>query len=399
MKKSRPFLTFSLLAVLLAACSPRADPAPTLDANAAMTQAFATVNAANTATAQSSAPVLSEVEGPTETPTPAPTAVRTPPALPPAYQSGALNPLDTPHTYITDSCQYLKAKWDPNNSAPGTIVMVVMFHSIVKGTQTAENPMHIGEGDFKKLMKNLRDMGFQAINTQQLADFLDTNAKLPPRSVVLIQDDRHAAENFNDWFRPYWKEWGWPVVNAWISFDDSIRARVLQENIALDAEGFVDHQSHGVIHNINMTDASTDEYIRSEFEGSMKDLQQNFNKTPIGIIWPGGGFGLRPAQIAREFGYRIGFTTHPRGPIMFNWVPLADANDPGRPAYVAEGYVNDPRMVLPRYWPSQVLGNLDTIRILGNEAVAYAEQNKSVELEYYDIVCAPTLGPIPAARP
>ena len=269
-------------------------------------------------------------------------AVRLPHSRP-RSRSGALNPLDTPHTYIADSCQYLKAKWDPNNAAPGTIVMVIMFHSIEKGAETSSNPMHVGSGDFKRLMKSLHDMGFQAINTKQLADFLDTNAKIPPRSVVLIQDDRHAAENFNDWFRPYWKEWGWPVVNAWISFDDSIRTRILQENIALGAEGLVDYQSHGTVHNINMTDTSSDEYIRSEFEGSIKDFQQNFNKTPIGIIWPGGGFGLRPVQIAREFGYRVGFTTHPRGPIMFNWIPLADANDAGRPAYVAEGYVNDPR--------------------------------------------------------
>ena len=389
----RFFLTFSLLAVLLASCSSAATPAPTVDANAAMTQAFATVNAAMTGTAQASAPTV--------TPVPTATATRSgpPPALPPVYQSAALNPLDTPHTYIADSCQYLKAKWDPNNAAPGTIVMVVMFHSIEKGAESSYNLMHVGAGDFKKLMKGLHDMGFQAIDTEQLADFLDTNAKIPARSVVLIQDDRHAAENYNDWFRPYWKEWGWPVVNAWISFDDSIRARILQENVALGAEGLVDYQSHGTVHNINMTDASTDEYIRSEFEGSIRDLQQNFNKTPVGIIWPGGGFGLRPVQIAREFGYRVGFTTHPRGPIMFNWIPLADANDPGRPAYVAEGYVNDPRMVLPRYWPSQVLENLDTVRIMGNEAAAYAEQNKAVELEYYDIVCAPTLGPIPALAP
>ncbi len=356
-----------------------------------MTLAFATVNAALTATAQS---IL-----PTETPVPTATVPRTPPALPPTFQTSALNPLDTPHTYITDTCQYLKAKWDPNNAAPGTIVMVIMFHSIEKGAETASNPMHVGSGDFKRLMKSLHDMGFQAINAEQLADFLDTNSKIPSRSVVLIQDDRHAAENYNDWFRPYWQEWGWPVVNAWISFDDSIRTRILQENIALGAEGFVDYQSHGTIHNINMTDASTDEYIRSEFQGSISDLQQNFGKTPVAIIWPGGGFGVRPVQIAREFGYRIGFTTHPRGPIMFNWIPLADANDPGRPAYVAEGYVNDPRMVLPRYWPSQVLENLDTIRIMGEEAAAYAEQNKATELEYYDIICSPTLGPIPTLAP
>jgi hypothetical protein len=45
------------------------------------------------------------------------------------------------------------------------------------------------------------------------------------------------------------------------------------------------------------------------------------------------------------------------------------------------------------------MGMTDTVRIMGNEAAAYAEQNKAVELEYYDIVCAPTLGPIPALAP
>lgn len=383
--------TFSVLVILLASCTPGPITGATPNTDGAMTLAFSTVNAALTSTAQS---IL-----PTETPVPTATVPRTPPALPSTYQTSALNPLDTPHTYITDTCQYLKAKWDPNNAAPGTVVMVIMFHSIEKGSETASNPMHVGSGDFKKLMKSLHDMGFQAINAVQLADFLDTNSKIPSRSVVLVQDDRHAAENYNDWFRPYWQQWGWPVVNAWISFDDSIRTRILQENMALGAEGFVDYQSHGTIHNINMTDASTDEYIRSEFQGSISDLQQNFGKTPVAIIWPGGGFGVRPVQVAREFGYRIGFTTHPRGPIMFNWIPLADANDPGRPMYVAEGYVNDPRMVLPRYWPSQVLGNLDTIRILGEEAAIYAEQNKATELEYYDIICSPTLGPIPTISP
>jgi hypothetical protein len=52
-------------------------------------------------------------------------------------------------------------------------------------------------------------------------------------------------------------------------------------------------------------------------------------------------------------------------------------------------------MVLPRYWPSQVRSELDKIRNIGNDAAAYAEQNKATELEYYDIMCAPTLGAIP----
>jgi len=357
--------------------------------DAAMTQAFATVNAANTATAQSSAP--------TETPIPAPTAVRTPPALLPAYQSANLAPLVTPHTYIADTCQYLKAKWDPNNAAPGTIVIAIMIHGIVKGAQTSTAFDTIGGGDFKKMMNALHEMGFVAINTQQLEDFLYNNAKIPPRSAIIIQDDRKTGENFNDWFRPYWQEWGWPVVNAWINQPSYLDPN-WADNISLEKEGWVDHQAHGVIHNINMSDNSTDEFIRSELQGSIDGIQQYYGKTPIAIIWPGGWYGVRPVQIARQLGYKLGFTVIPRGPLMFNWIPQADSSDSNNP-YPPEGSINDPLMTLPRFWDIEAASKLDEIRIMGNEAAAYAEQNKATELEYYDIVCAPTLGPLSTLTP
>src|SRR6185503_7049655 len=114
--------------------------------------------------------------------------------------------------------------------------------------------------------------------------------------------------------------------------------------------------------------------------------QQNFHKTPIAIIWPGGRYGVRPVQFARQYGYRLGFTINPRGPLMNNWVPLADQDDPQRPFFQDEGYVNDPLMTLPRYWPHMVMPNLDMIRVTGEDATAYSQQNKAVELEYYDIV-------------
>lgn len=381
----RIFLTLSLLAVLLSACGTDAPPAPTMDPNAAMTQAFATVNAALTATASASAP--------SGTPTPAPTAIRTPPALPPAYQSSNLAPGVAPRAYIADTCQYLRAKWDPNNAAPGTVALVIMFHHIVKGTQSAKEPMSIGGGDFKKLMNDIHEMGFEAVSTRQLSDFLYANKKIPPRSVLLIQDDRHAAANFNDWFKPYWEKWGWPVVNAWIGVDGG-RDINLAANVELERQGWVDHQAHGIVHNIPMTDASTDAYITSELQGSIDLFQQYFSKTPIAIIWPGGGFGVRPVQIARQLGYKLGFTVNPRGPLMFNWIPQADQ---ATGQYdIPEAPVGDPLMTLPRYWESDAASKLDQVRILGNEAAAYARQNQAAELEYYDIVCAPSLGPIPA---
>ncbi len=377
------FTPLLLLALLLTSCQP--SPASTPDMSAALTQAFQTALAGLQPTAT---PL------PSETVVPSATVVvpRTPPALPAPFVTNQLNPLDTPHTYIQDTCQYLHDKWNSNNAKPGTVAMVVMFHGIIKGKAETDN--QISQSDFKKIMNDLHDMGFQAINTQQLADFLYSNAKIPERSVLLVVDDRKTAQNFNDHFREYWDKWGWPVVNSWINgFQD--QDQYLQENVALSKEGWVDYQSHGFVHNINMSDNSSDDFLTQELQGSMENMQKYFNKTPIAIIWPGGDFGIRPVQFARKFGYKLGFTINPRGPLMYNWVPQADAVDPGRPSYLAEGPAGDPLMTLPRYWDTDVRAHLDTVRSIGSDAAAYAEQNKATELEYYNIMCAPTLGPMP----
>src|SRR5512137_342807 len=48
---------------------------------------------------------------PSGTPTPTAVAVRTPPALPGLFETNLLDPLDSPHPYISDTCQYLQDKW------------------------------------------------------------------------------------------------------------------------------------------------------------------------------------------------------------------------------------------------------------------------------------------------
>lgn len=385
MHASRSSLILLVLsAVLLASCAPAAQP-PAADPQ--MTEAVATAMASIMETQAAITPAS------TATPEATPTVQQPLPTLPEPYTTTSLNQLDTPHTYVADACQYLKDKWTSTNSAPGTIVMVIMFHGIEKGETSVADPKNVGGDDFKQIMNGLHDMGFQAIDTEQMADFLDHNARIPTRSVLLIQDDRHAAGNFNDWFRPFWEKWQWPVVNGWISALGGSDP-VLAENVQLEQEGWVDHQAHGVVHNIPMSDSSSDEFLTGELEGSVTNIQTYFGKTPIAIIWPGGGFGVRPVQFARKYGYRLGFTINPRGPIMYNWVPLADQVDPGRPLYIPEGPVNDPRMVLPRYWPEQVLPNLDAVRVMGEQAAAYAEQNKATEQQYYQIACEPSYGPI-----
>ena len=382
----RSVQVFSLLVILLAGCqSGNTTAPPTHGPDVLMTQAVQTALAE----------IVTSTPLPTETPPPTETqAARTPPGLPPVFTTDFLNPKDLPHTYEADTCTYLKNKWDPNKSAPGTIVFVIMFHGIDKdGLDMDVNDISVQ--DFNRMMNDMHEMGFEAINTEQLVNFLETNAKIPNRSVVLTYDDRHYAEAFEH-FRPYYEKWGWPVINGYIAKEE--RPDLWAQNAALAAEGWVDYQAHGVVHNIPMSNGSSDDYLRSELQGAITNLQAHFNKTPIAIIWPGGGFDTRPVQFARQFGYRIGFTVNPRGPIMYNWIPLGDQKDAQRPYYIPEGPAGDPLMTLPRYWPYQVEQNLDAIRLLGKEAAAYAEQNKTVELEYYDIVCKPTYGEIPGSQ-
>ncbi len=329
--------------------------------------------------------------GPTDTPIPIPTKLVTPPTLPDVYQSLHLNPLDTPHTYLKDTCLYLRGQWNSHNASPGTVVMIIRLQSINKGIPEGGDVVNVSS--FTKMMEEIHGQQFQAINSGQLADFLESNAKIPPRSVVLLQDGRRYADNFNKHFRPYWEEWSWPVVNAWDNLADSTDA-LWNENITLEAEGWVDHQVYGLPINPNTIDYLSDNYFTDELQKELTAFQQHFNKTPVAIVWPS-GFGLRPVQIARQLGYRLGFTANARGPVMFNWVPLAERTDNMRPSYAPEGVASDPLMTLPRYTPFQVHDALDSVRLIGKEAAAYADQNKAAELEYYDIVCSPTYGPIP----
>ncbi len=322
------------------------------------------------------------------TPTPTLIPSPTPPFLPGPYQTSLLNPLDTPHTYIQDTCQSLLDKWSPSNSAPGTVVMVIMFHKITDETIT--DPNQISEYNFRRLMSTLHLDGFQAITTLQLAGFMEHNSKIPEHSILLVTDDKHPASYFNVLFRQYWIDYGWPVINAWIS-DDLTTADLWKQQEGLNSAGWVDYQAHGVA-SIPITQNSTDEYILGELKGSIDVFHRHFNKTPVAFIWPGGGFTQHAVGMARQAGYRLGFTINPRGPLMFNWVPLGDSGDPLRPTWIPEGPVNDPLMVLPRYWDTDAILHLKDVLQIGKDAAAYAQSNKPTELDYYDTACSPTYG-------
>jgi peptidoglycan/xylan/chitin deacetylase (PgdA/CDA1 family) len=338
---------------------------------------------------------------PTATPTPSPTAtpIRTPPALPETFTSKLLPSGVAPQAYVQNTCEYLKNRWDPNNSAPGTVVMTIMYHSVTEDYKPLlPDGSQVHDIDLVRAFEHAHEVGFQTITTTQLADFLDHNAKIPPRSLLIIVDDRKRKQYYEDHFFPFLEKYGWTITNAWISAADT-PDYLYQENEAVVATGLVDPQAHGVVHNVPVNDYSHDDFILNELEGSIEAIQQHFGKRPIAYIWPGGGFSKRAVELAKEVGYRIGFTTNPRGPVMYNWIPQAAKLDPAHTLWLPEIPAGDPLMTLPRYWSSDAAYRIDDVINIGKQAAAKAAQDKATELEYYDIVCKARTGPIPTLAP
>ena len=432
MKITLPFLI--VFAFILAGCTGRASPAsPTVNATQVFQNALLTAavdigerteqTTATPFTAEPSDTPVPPTVKPSATPippTPTPRKLGPAPTLAAAFTSPLLDPwAGTPHTYISDTCQYLKMKWDPNNSVPGTVVMPIMFHSITDDSLPLAQDTDIHHSDLVILLKHAADLGYKTVTTQQLVNFLYHNAKIPMKSIFLIVDDRRPGV-FKLAFGPFLEKYHWTLTLAWpVADTDSKPASNVQDETftslwqqmeAYAATGYMDMQSHGYIHNINIDNNSTDAFIDHEMIDSHTVLNQHFyckdfktgqpipnctSTQPLAYIWPGGGFSKRGAEIGRTAGYQIGFTINPRGPVMFNWVPLGDQTDAQRPLLIAEGPANDPLMTLPRTWDTDAQQHIGTFAAIGDAAAAYAQKNKATEMQYYNIACASKDGPMP----
>ncbi len=394
MKSPRPLnqtaLSLLLVAVFLVACQPVAVIPPN---SATKTPLPDTPPPA--IVSPTSPPTATVQPEPSQAPTATPTRIA--PPLPQPFTTDLLRPADLPVAYLENSCQYLRAKWHPDNAEPGTIIMPIMFHGI---TKREANPAATGMyhdmslDDFHLLMQELHKQGFEAITMQQAADYLYENAKIPRLSVLLIVDDRKNRKSFDDTFYEYYQKWGWPVVNGYITVDEN--PRLWRENAELAAEGWVDHQAHGYIHNINIMEGSKDDFIRQELGKPFEMMEKYFGKAPIAYIWPGGGFTPRAVELMHEYDYLLGFTINPRGPVMYNWVPQAEVSDPNRPSYLPEVPAGNPLFTLPRYWSNSSLKYIPIVTQISAQASQYAQSMRETELDYYNIVCAAQYGEIPA---
>lgn len=281
-----------------------------------------------------------------------------------------------PVSYL-DTCEYLAARWNPENAQPGSIVVPIMYHGIRKEGGSVNDNITVTEKYFKETLQHAAELGFQTIRIDQLAAFLQRNAYIPPRSLLLIIDDRRLGTVRNH-FMPVLEQNQWTLVMAYIT--GVADQREWREIKSVLASGRVEIEAHGFLHNgaTYFTEKTSADVIHQEIYDPIQAFEENLGFRPRVFIWPGGNFTPTTVAEADKAGYQLGFTAYARGPLMFNWIPQ------GEP----ERRTGNPLLLLPRYWSTAAYVNLDQAVELGQQAADFAKENRRAELDWYNRYCS-----------
>jgi peptidoglycan/xylan/chitin deacetylase (PgdA/CDA1 family) len=361
---------------MLVACSLSATPSPTPTWTTSPSDTSTATIVRTIAPPNTQTPTWTISPSPSSTPTNTVTPTLTPTLAPlELFATRLLRQGVQAQSYLADNCSYLQMRWSPEGSQPGTVVVPIMFHSIVQdGTQVTDQKDITAE-QFNNFVDYARQLGFETITTQELLEFLTSNAPIPPRSMMIIVDDRRPGL-IRDWLMPALEKYDWTATSAYIADPNSLQwAWDLMDQ--LYKSGKLDVQSHGYTGQLYIVPETPLDKIQNEIWDSTQVLMDHFGKRPIAFIWPGGNFTPLSVQVARQGGYELGFSAYSRGPLLFNWIPLG----------AEERAVNDPLMVLPRAWSNSVNVNLDEAVRISEQAVAFAKGNFSTEAAWYKTYC------------
>lgn len=279
----------------------------------------------------------------------------------------------SPIPYLTDTCFYLDNRWGEGKSNPGTVVVPIMFHSVVKPGRVITDSTSISMEYFEHFMETAKKMGFSTITTEELVGFLEHNQAIPERSMLLILDDRRPG--VTELFMDYLIENDWTLTLGWIA-TDTTRDSVWEQMTTMAETGRLDVQSHGYNH-IYIQEYMTLEQIEEELYRSKEVIEARFGRSPIAYVWPGGNYTQSALVMADEAGYKIGFTAYSRGPILFNWIPLGQS----------EIAMNAPLMLLPRFWSTAAVQALEEAVMVSEAAKLAAEEVRDAELAYLSTYC------------
>jgi peptidoglycan/xylan/chitin deacetylase (PgdA/CDA1 family) len=182
-----------------------------------------------------------------------------------------------------------------------------MYHFLGTEADARQEKNYVSERSFARQMAFLKRFGYRVISMKDYDEIRSGRRPARGRELVITFDDGHHT--FPRAFKELQKR-GFPVTLFLISesvkrgLGGSMRARKIHR---LLGSGLITLGSHSRTH--PSLPSMTEEQMREEMAGSKQDLEEMFGRPVDYIAYPLGDVDGRVVKMARETGYRLGFST------------------------------------------------------------------------------------------
>jgi peptidoglycan/xylan/chitin deacetylase (PgdA/CDA1 family) len=190
--------------------------------------------------------------------------------------------------------------------------VVLMYHSISKGSSAPDSQWAISEKNFNRQLQLLKQEGWNTVS----ASSLDQRHELTPRSIAITFDDGFA-DNFH-YGLPHLLKYGfiatWFVVSASIGGISQWRDNDVPQRIMLDRKQLEEMTAAGMeigahtkshVHLTELNQAR----LHDEVYGSRQDLEDMLGRPVTSFAYPYGSLNESVIEAVRRAGYRIACTT------------------------------------------------------------------------------------------
>ncbi len=188
-------------------------------------------------------------------------------------------------------------------------VPILLYHYVeyVKDEgDTIRKSLNIVPYVFDQEVKTLKDAGYAFITTRDLADALDNEIVLPPRSIILTFDDGYR-DFYTDVF-PILKKYQVKAV-AYIvpNFLDKPNNLATWQLKEIAKSGLVEIGAHTMNH--SYLAGLPLQRVKYEVEQSKKFLERNLGVKVVSFAYPYGAFDNQAIDVVKKAGFRSAATT------------------------------------------------------------------------------------------
>lgn len=181
-------------------------------------------------------------------------------------------------------------------------VPVLYYHSIQKD---GKNELMMNPELFRNHLQWLKDNDYVSLTMEELYNYIKFNTPVPEKSVVITLDDGYVDNYINA--MPIINEFGFDstifMVSDFISNPNFLTETHLKEL----EENKINIESHTANH-LDLASLSREKQ-KEELEQSKKSLSDLLNKNIEYVAYPYGSYSDDTKNIARELGYKMGFST------------------------------------------------------------------------------------------